>query len=45
MYLMWLLPLLATQLALRISAQSGAMENRLDALAMLRRRCGKVGEP
>ena len=31
--------------ALRIAAQSGAMENRLDVLAMLRRGCGRVGEP
>jgi hypothetical protein len=27
--------------ALRISAQSGAMENRLDVLTMLRERCGR----
>ncbi len=31
--------------ALRISAQSGAMENRLDVLTMLRRACGRVGQP
>jgi hypothetical protein len=31
--------------ALRISAQSGAMENRLDVLTMLGRACGRAGRP
>jgi len=44
MHLMWLLPLLATPLVLRISAQSGAMEHRLDVLTMPRRTCGREGE-